>query len=299
MFTRLTNQLQELHFDKATLFIAQAALLGAQKTAAIHGLSSQALQSIYKVEAGSSPRTVADIQASKSITTFLHRSLPYRINEEETGMRYDKNTDAAYVIHVDPLDGTASYARGQRYSTTGIELTKEGFAQSAAVCHSFERELFVAEQSKGAYLFTLDDALDVTEEFHRLKTLHDQKQANGPTIYLDALFNTCTAPPKQELIAHLVKEFNQVNLRMTGSSIDHQRQVAAGRAELTIVDAVGGFYDFSGRLLIQESGGKFIDGQTLGNVTEKTTVALGGESNMVDLVGPIIQRLYRNYIGFY
>ena len=85
---------------------------------------------------------------------------------------------------------------------------------------------------------------------------------------------------------------------MTGSNIDQQRQVATGRAELTIIDAVGGFFDFSGRLAIIEAGGKFIDGQTLGDVTEQTQVAIGGVPEIVDQVSPYVQEIYSEYTGF-
>ena len=89
-----------------------------------------------------------------------------------------------------------------------------------------------------------------------------------------------------------------IGIRMTGSNIDQQRQVASGRADWTLTDAVGGFWDLVvGGFIIQEAGGRFTD--LYGNpVTEKTQVALGSNGILHDRLLAILQRHYEGYTGF-
>lgn len=91
---------------------------------------------------------------------------------------------------------------------------------------------------------------------------------------------------------------NNLGFRMSGSNIDQEMKVAAGRAELTLTDAVGGFFDLAaGGLAIIEAGGKFTDKN--GNpVDEKTQVAVGTNGLIHDAVLEIANKHYRNYLGF-
>lgn len=134
------------------------------------------------------------------------------------------------------------------------------------------------------------------------KKLEVSKAQNlkGGIVYLDALFNAKTTPRKLELEKRLVElSGNNLGLRMSGSNIDQQRQVAAGRAELTLTDAVGGFFDLAaGALIIKEAGGEMIDAQTGEPVTEKTQVAIGGPKVIVAQIKDAVKEIYSGYQGF-
>lgn len=129
--------------------------MGARKVNAIHGATPEILQVVFKAEAASTPRTVADLESGKIIKTIIGRKLfpEHRINEGETGNQKGIN----YSWHVDPLDGTSSYAREQRYSTVGIAVYEGDSPRVAVIYHPFERELLVAEAGKGAFIFPLNE----------------------------------------------------------------------------------------------------------------------------------------------
>jgi fructose-1,6-bisphosphatase/inositol monophosphatase family enzyme len=241
------------------------------------------------------PVTEADRQSGKIIKQLIARNYPDdAINEEETGEKQGDNR----IWYVDPLDGTSSFTREQKYSSVGIVVYENSKPYSGAICQPFERELIVAEAGKGAYLFELDEKLTIIGEPKKIE-VSSAKELEGSIVYVDALFNNKTTPNKLELIRQLVELSNgRLGIRMTGSNIDQQRQVANGRAEASITDAVGGFYDLAaGSLIIQEAGGKFVDLD--GNdINENTQVALGGAGEIIDKILPIIRKIYSGYKGF-
>jgi hypothetical protein len=112
-----------------------------------------------------------------------------------------------------------------------------------------ERELLVTERGKGAYLYPLNESLAICDVPKRLE-VSTKTSLEGGIVYIDALFNAKTSVPKLRFMQELVTfgigvdRKNNVGIRMTGSNIDQQRQVAAGRAHLGLIDAVGGPYDW-------------------------------------------------------
>jgi fructose-1,6-bisphosphatase/inositol monophosphatase family enzyme len=292
----LETALYQRGFSNLSIAAGLAVVSGAREVQAIHGASPQDLQIEYKAADGMTPRTVADLRSGEVGKAVLFERIPgAQINEEETGL----TVGSGYQVDFDPLDGTESFARGQRYSTVGMEIRRGNNSRpvAAAVAHPFERELLVAEAGIGTYLFPLDDTVAVVGEGVK-QEISKNKTLTGGVVYVDALFNGNTSGPKLALMGRLRDLAGNVGFRMTGSNIDQQRQVATGRAELTITDAVGGFYDFAGRLPIMEAGGTFIDGLTLRDVTEQTQVAIGGVPEIVDQVGPLVKDIYRGYNGF-
>ncbi len=290
------EQLKELGFSELSANTMQvAARLGARRILSLHGADEKDLQTRYKAEASMSPVTEADKQSGKIIKDLIARSYPEdAINEEETGIKQGENR----IWYVDPLDGTSSFTRVQKYSSVGIAVYEDSKPFSAVICHPFEKEMLVAETGKGAYLFELDEKLAIKGNPKKVE-VSNAKKLEGGIIYLDALFNKKTTPNKLELIRQLVETSNgRLGIRMTGSNIDQQRQVAKGLAEMTITDAVGGFYDLAaGSLIIQEAGGKFVD--INGNrISESTQVAIGGASEIIDKTIPIIRQIYSDYNGF-
>lgn len=294
----LETALHKRGFSELGITAGLVVVSGAKEVLPFHGKTPRELEIVYKIKDGMTPRTVADLRAGTAGKAVVQERISgTEVNEEETGIT---EGGGLYRAVYDPLDGTASYARGQRYSTVGMELRRKDDPRpiAAAVAHPFERELLVAEAGKGTYLFPLDDTMVVIGEGIR-QEVSGNNTLRGGIVYVDALFNDKTSGPKFELMNKLVDMADSnLGFRMTGSNIDQQRQVATGRAELTITDAVGGFFDFSGRLPIMEAGGKFIDGQTLGEVTEDTQVAIGGVAEIVNKIGTHVQEIYSGYTGF-
>lgn len=269
-------------------------LLGARKVLRIHGASPKELQLVFKAKEGQTPRTIADLESGRVGKELIRRQFPdARINEEETGNERGDEDE----FHFDPLDGTSSYARGLRYSTVGEAVYYKGQPFAAAICHPFERELVVTQIGKGAHLFNLDEYLKTLTYIRQLEV--SKSLLEGGIAYIDALFNDKTSDRKFGFMAGLVGlAKHNLGFRMSGSNIDQQLKVAAGRAELTMTDAVGGFFDLAaGGLAIQEAGGRFTDEE--GNpITETTQIAIGTNGLIHNAVLEIANKHYRNYPGF-
>lgn len=288
--------LKELGFSDITANVVQvASRLGARKVLELHGASEDDLKTVFKAEAGMTPVTEADKHSGEAMKWFISHRLPGdAINEEETGFSAGSNRRQ---WEVDPLDGTSSFGREQRYSTVGACVYEKDEPVAASICHPFEKELLVAQKNKGAFLFNLDEKMAILGEPIKIE-VSDKGLENG-VVYLDALFNNKTAPVKLKLIEKLVQQAGgKLGIRMTGSNIDQERQIACGRGEATITDAVGGFWDLAaGSLIIKEAGGEFCD-QNGEPVNKDTQVAIGGSKKVVKQLLPILQECYKDYKGF-
>ncbi|MBI2599291.1 hypothetical protein HYW43_00015 [Candidatus Daviesbacteria bacterium] len=301
--------------DPRVTIAAAAAIEGAREVLAIHGASPEVLKVEYKAKDGDTPKTVADTHSGTVIKRLIRDQFPEdRINEEESGD--EKGTASeGNAWHVDPLDGTSSYAEGQRYSTVGIAVYSSKRPYAAVICHPFERELVVAVAGKGAFLYRLAGEKELEDlwgspsglKVEGLFMTTDCRQievSKAPTLvggiaYIDALFNSKTRDSKFTFMAGLVDlAGNNLGFRMSGSNIDQQLKVAKGSARLTLTDAVGGFFDLAaGGLAIIEAGGKFTDVNGH-SVNESTQVAIGTNGPMHDDVLELARVCYQGYQGF-
>ncbi|OGE45072.1 hypothetical protein A3B39_03300 [Candidatus Daviesbacteria bacterium RIFCSPLOWO2_01_FULL_37_10] len=300
LLDQIHERFQNIGLSDPRLTTATAAvILGGRKVLAIHGASPEMLQVVFKAEAGKTPRTVADLESGRVGKAVIRQQFPNaRINEEETGDEeaLEGSRDAH---HVDPLDGTSSFARELRYSTVADAVYVDGKPYAAAICHPYERELVVAQVGKGAHLFALDENLVLSFVSRRRQLEVSKSSLDGGIAFVDALFNANTSPRKFAFMADLVKlSNNNLGFRMSGSNIDQQLKVAKGSAEITLTDAVGGFFDLAaGGLAIIEAGGKFTD--KFGDPVDETTqVALGTNGTIHDDVLDILTRHYFGYDGF-
>ncbi len=293
-----SDRMKKTGLSELSTTVAQvAARLGARKVLAIHGATPEELQIEYKVEAAMTPRTVADLESGKKGKAVLRRWQPgITINEEETGL--EEGREGKGRADYDPLDGTSSYALGQRYSTVGLSISDtSGRIKSSAIVNPFERELLVAEDGGGTWLFPLDDRLAIAGEGKELKV--EQKTSfKGEIVYVDALFNEQTSDPKFGFMQDLLG-LGVVGFRMTGSNIDQQQKVATGKANFGITDAKGGVFDLApGGFGIVMAGGDMVDVQTGEVPTSKTEVVIYGSPELVRIALPYAQRRYENYKGF-
>lgn len=289
------ERLQAIGLSDPRVTVATAVvILGGEKVLDIHGRSPEELQIVYKAEAGKTPRTVADMESGRVGKELIKQQFPtHRINEEESG---DEQGDEN-AHHFDPLDGTSSYARGLRYSTVGEAVYEKDRPFASAISHPFEREIVVAQVGKGAHLFKLDEHLRTLTYARQLAV--SNLPLEGGIAFIDALFNGNTKVGKFAFMADLVGLANDnLGFRMSGSNIDQQLKVAKGSAELSLTDAVGGFFDLAaGALAIREAGGKFTD-QNGNPVTESTQIAIGTNGLIHDAVLEVVNKHYRDYQGF-
>lgn len=287
--------------DLITAVAATAVCLGAKEVLAVHGKTPKQLQLMFKTDGTQSPRTVADLRSGSTIKSLIRENFPFaQINEEETGL----TEGIELTAEVDPLDGTYSFSRGQRYSVIGTEFhDMDGKPLAAAICNPFEKEVIIAQEGKGTFLFKFGNNSSLVGRPQRL-TVSDRKTLHDICVYLDGYDNEFNRKLKAQFRTRLdeLSKVNpngrmSVNWRSSGSNIDQQRQVAAGRAEVTLTDAKGGFYDFAGRLPIAEAGGKFTD--QFGNpVSKESQFGIGTNGWLHEQLIGVTSDIYRDYQGY-
>ncbi len=238
-----------------------------------------------------SDRTVvseADLQSGDCIRRMIKQQFPGdAIDVEDLGQLGSGPRNWL----VDPLDGSASFARGHMYPTVGVGFCNEGEVIVSAIHHPFEQITYMGGQGACA------SVEGVTSYWKNLAV--SKRPLEGGVAFIDALFNEKTVERKTAFIKKLTElAGGNLGVRMTGSNIDQQRHVAAGSAELTLIDAVGGPWDvLIGAHLITEAGGMMLglDGNP---VTLSTQVAIGGPKHVIDIVMESFQDCYRGYSGF-
>lgn len=191
--------------------------------------------------------TDADFAAQQVIFSILTRRHPHHAILSEEG-RHDvdlNSTTPTWVI--DPLDGTTNYSRQLPVFCVSIGLVERGAPRLGVVYDPLGRELFFAEQGRGAFL---------RAGRGRARRLH----VSGVTDIGDALLamdgsrepglrqRALTAIPRAGEVVRTVRSFGSAALGLA--------YLAAGRLE--------GYYHLSlqpwdvaaGALLVTEAGGR-------------------------------------------
>jgi myo-inositol-1(or 4)-monophosphatase len=92
-------------------------------------------------------------EADRAVENFIIDRIRQRFPEhgiygEESG---HVNPDSPYCWVIDPIDGTASYIHNQLGYSTSVALQYQGLSQYGAIYCPVLRELYAAEQGKGAF----------------------------------------------------------------------------------------------------------------------------------------------------
>ncbi|MDN5357596.1 MAG: monophosphatase [Candidatus Methanomethylophilaceae archaeon] len=91
--------------------------------------------------------------ADFKVERFLRKRLTELIaGSSFIGEEDGRSGDGDCVWIVDPIDGTANYARDLRVSTVSIALRKNGETVAGIVHQPYTDEMFCAEKGKGAYV---------------------------------------------------------------------------------------------------------------------------------------------------
>lgn len=146
------------------------------------------------------------------------------------------------TIYIDPIDGTANFARGCPHFSISLGVVQEGIPIFGAVYLPFSDEMFYAQKGMGAYL-------------------------NGHPIHVssrkmsDALVIAGTAPYDKASLGKLSLKivstlFSQAaDIRRYGSAAMQLCYVACGRAELSFEAKLNPWDYAAGALIAQEAGG--------------------------------------------
>jgi myo-inositol-1(or 4)-monophosphatase len=239
--------------------IVAAALRAAQSAAAVHRRFFRRLERVdYK--GPNNPVTEADRAAEETIVGVLQEAYPtYAVLGEEGGQR----GDAARTWLVDPLDGTANYARGIPWFCVSIALhdRTDGLA-AGVVLNPIIGEVYAAERGRGAYAaWTADLPADAVEwaDLALWRPVH----VSATAALRDAGFATGFPSNVVETRVNL-DHFVNVRLetavvRAIGSAALALAQVAAGHLE-GYWEIGPKAWDFgAGILLVEEAGGRVTD----------------------------------------
>ena len=111
--------------------------------------------------------TEYDLKSEKAILDFLKQKVPSAsFIAEESGKDLKNETGPIWII--DPLDGTANFARGIPIFSVSIALVVSNEVVCGVVYNPITDEMFIAEKGKGAFLngtslsVCLDSELDKT-----------------------------------------------------------------------------------------------------------------------------------------
>ena len=183
-----------------------------------------------------------------AVQHFLTQELKLRYPEvgflcEEEDFHDVAGHDAVWVI--DPIDGTANYARGNENCCISVALVKKGEAVLGVVYSPWRGELYTAEKGKGA--------------FCNGKPLHVSARPFGQGIlftamstYRKELARTCS-----DIIYDVYMECNDV--RRTGSAAVELCLMASGFAELYFEMRLMPWDYAAASLILTEAGGAVCD----------------------------------------
>lgn len=188
---------------------------------------------------------------------------------EEDNVR--EHLDSPLVFIVDPIDGTANFSKGLRYSCISVACLIDGVPSVGVVYNPYADEMFSAVLGEGARL-------------------------NGEEIYVsgdtiaDSIVIFGTSPYNAELtdltFDRLRRVFNNcLDVRRTGSAALDLCYAACGRCGV-FFEAVLALWDYAaGALIVKEAGGKCMtmDGEALDYKTVKTSMIAGSVRNVDEL----------------
>ncbi len=162
----------------------------------------------------------------------------------------DAMSDAAGMFWaIDPIDGTANYARNISIYGTSIALMNNGKPIASGICFPSLNETYIAGDGMGAFL-----------NGKRIYVSDVDTLSSAILTYGDfAVGHNCDARNRVrykyiETFGHQVQR-----VRMLGSAALHLAWLAAGRADISITLSNNAWDVQGGVLLIREAGGKVYD----------------------------------------
>ncbi len=183
-----------------------------------------------------------DVKSDKLIITKIQRKFPaHNILTEESGF-IDKKGEYTWII--DPLDGSTNFARGNPFFAVSIALMKKKELLVGVVFAPFLKELYVAENGKGAYL--------------NGKRIHvSQINTLAKSYFVSCEGGDATNAP----IAKINAKFHPLvkDMRKLGSAALESSSVACARSEAYLVRQISPWDVAAGVLLVKEAGGKVTD----------------------------------------
>ena len=184
--------------------------------------------------------TSSDLAVQRFVTRELRERYPWvGFLCEEEDMNEVNGHEAVWVI--DPIDGTANYARGNENCCISVALVEGGVPVLGVVYSPWRDELYTAEKGKGA--FCNGRPIHVSDRPFEQGLLF-----TAMSTYRKELAKSCS-----DIIYDLYMECNDV--RRTGSAAVELCLMAAGFAELYFEIRLMPWDYAAASLILQEAGG--------------------------------------------
>ncbi len=187
--------------------------------------------------------TTSDLAVQEFLTERLAKLLPgsgFLCEEEDLA-----DLSHPYVWIIDPIDGTANYARGNENCCISVALVKDWIPQMGVVYSPWRGELYCAEKGKGA--FCNGKPIKVSE-----RPFEDGILFSAMSTYRKEFAKTC-----RDIIYDLYMECN--DFRRCGSAAVELCQVAAGYADLYFEIRLMPWDYAAASLILREAGGFICD----------------------------------------
>jgi len=260
----------------------------------------------FKKEDGDTPVTVIDRESSAAIAAILKEYRPNDSVNDEDGESKEGRTGV--IWHVDPFDGTSNYLARLTDSVVGLAAYQNGKPIAAAVGHPFKKEIYYAGKGQLSWKISLEKAGNSSfEPFGEDSEPLGVSGVGVPRswkerfLLIDSLFNSKTYLPKTIFLSKMSNSANPggaMNIRAFGSNILYGALVASGQVQVSLTDAVGGFWDIAPTiLLVKEAGGDVFDID--GNEPKPgCQVFLATNGQYKEELIKVLQNSYGRYKGF-
>jgi myo-inositol-1(or 4)-monophosphatase len=184
--------------------------------------------------------TQADLLSHKIISSFIRKKYSSHgiISEEDK----DYKRSAEYVWIVDPLDGTRNFKSGLPYFAIMVAIMKNNKVITSAIYLPFFKELYFAQEGKGAYLN------------NKKIICSSQTEIRHSIGVLDVCFINLINKEKVKKLTLAEETTNYwiTNLSCIGA---HSMIVADGRRDWFCQPKAGGLWDFApAYMILKESG---------------------------------------------
>ncbi|MBR1927750.1 MAG: inositol monophosphatase [Bacteroidales bacterium] len=187
--------------------------------------------------------TSADLSVQEFLTERLGKLLPgsgFLCEEEDLA---DLNHE--YIWIIDPIDGTANFARGNENCCISVSLTRNWKPIMGVVYSPWRDELYSAEAGKGA--FCNGNPIHVS-----IRPFEEGILFTAMSTYRKEFAKTCS-----DIIYDLYMESN--DFRRSGSAAVELCLMAAGKAELYFEMRLMPWDYAAAALILQEAGGFICD----------------------------------------
>lgn len=182
------------------------------------------------------------------------------VGEEES--EHD-SVETGYAFIVDPIDGTTNFIKDYKMSAISVGLLKEGKPYIGVVYNPYLKEMFSAENGKGAWLNGTP--------IH----VSDKVLSEGLVLFGTSPYNRQLADVTFDYVRKLYDV--SLDVRRSGSAALDLCSIAAGRAEVYF-EMILSPWDFAaGALIVTEAGGVIttLDGGALSYDKKCSVLAAG------------------------